>query len=225
MPHGPVNVLQAAVDVVGRANVQALLEIGVPRLRQIRHRQRALEHFLLEVVAQHDVHRISELIGIHADEAALHANEMAVQVLLAPLLAAHLQVLVEQRLQVRDERAAAAQVHLEQQRLAFLEREAAVAAHRLIAPLRRQPEVVHGVAGLVHRAEQSRERIDRIEARGHADVAGHALGERMLALIEPAAVERKAKAFSTSSASCRWRTTLNLPLNGTGARSACTSMA
>ena len=51
------------------------------------------------------------------------------------------------------------------------------------------------MAGLVHRAEQSRERIDRIEARGHPNVAGHALRERMLALIEPAAVERKAERF------------------------------
>src|ERR1700733_14705854 len=51
------------------------------------------------------------------------------------------------------------------------------------------------MAGLVHGAEQSRERIDRIEARGHPDVAGHALRERVLALVEPAAVERKAKRF------------------------------
>ena len=54
-----------------------------------------------------------------------------------------------------------------------------------------QAHVVHGVAGLVQRAQQSGERLGGIEARGDAHVAGHALGERMFALIETAAIERK----------------------------------
>jgi hypothetical protein len=65
-----MDVLQAALDVVGRADVEALLEIGVPRLGQIRHRQCALENFLLQLIAQHDVHGIGELVRIHADQAA-----------------------------------------------------------------------------------------------------------------------------------------------------------
>ena len=80
-----------------------------------------------------------------------------------------------------------------QQRLALLERHAAVAPDRLVAPVLRQAEVVHRVPGLVQRAEQAREHVIGIEARGDADVARAALGEGMLALIEAAAVERESR--------------------------------
>ena len=85
---------------------------------------------------------------------------MTVEIGLVPFRTAHLQILFQQRPQVLHEGAAAAQIHFEQQRLALFERQAAIAADRLIAPLERQTQVVHGVTGLVHRAEQSRERID-----------------------------------------------------------------
>jgi len=77
----------------------------------------------------------------------------------------------------------------------------------------------------VHRAEKTRERIAGIETRRDSNVPGHAFREGMLALVQPASIEREAEAFNTSSESWRWRDTLNLPVNGMGARSACTSMA
>ena len=120
---------------------------------------------------------------------------MPVQVILAPFLAAHLQILLQHRLEVLHEGAAAADIHFKEQRLALLEREAAIAAHRLVAPLERQSQVVHGVSGLVNGAEQTGERIIGVEARGDADVARYAFGEGMLALIEPPPIEWEPQGF------------------------------
>ena len=55
-------------------------------------------------------------------------------------------------LQELQERPTAADDHLQQQRLALLQRHAAVAANRLIRKLRRQPQIVHRMAGFVQRA-------------------------------------------------------------------------
>ncbi len=113
------------------------------------------------------------------------------QVLEFPLRTGRAVVFLQQGLQVAQERRAAADDHLQQQRLAFLERHAAIAAHRLVAPARRHADVVHRVSGLVQRAEQTGERVCGIVARGEPQVADHALGEWMLALVEPSLVEGK----------------------------------
>jgi hypothetical protein len=191
MPDRPVDVLQAALGIAAGPQPETLVEAGIPGLRELGDGQRAVEDATLEVVAHHDVHRVGEFVGVHADLPAAHTHQLPVQVLLAPLRAADLHCLLDQRLQVLHERAAAAQVHLEQQRLAFLERETPVMTDRLVAPLLRQAEIVHRMAGLVDRTEQAAEQVVGIEARGDAHVAGNALGERVLALVEPAAVERK----------------------------------
>ena len=81
------------------------------------------------------------------------------------------------------------------------------------------------MAGLVQRAEQTRERLVRIETRGDADVARHAFGERMLALIEAAAIEREAHAFMTSTMSALCLPGGNLPVSGGSGRVSCTAMA
>ncbi len=189
----PVHVLQAALGVVHRAQTEARLEPLAPRAGQVAHRQRTVEDVLLEVEAQHDVDRVGQFVGIDADRAPTHVHQGAVQILDLPLRARHAVVLLEQRPQVAQERPAAPDDHLEQQRLALLERHAAVAADRLVAPGLGQPEVVEGLAGLVQHAHQAREGLLRHEARGHPHVAAHALGERVVALVEPSAVEGEAE--------------------------------
>jgi hypothetical protein len=100
-------------------------------------------------------------------------------------------MLLQQGPQIFHERAAAAHIHFKQQRLALLEREAAIAADGLIPPLLRKPQVVHRVAGFMHRAQQSAERVDQIEARSDSNVSRHTLGKRVFAFVQAAAVERK----------------------------------
>ena len=187
-----MNVLQATLDIVGRTDPQPLLHPGIPRLRQVAHGELAAQQLLLQLVAQHDVQRIRELVGVDANEAAPHPGEMPIDAVDVPLRSAHTEMLRQQRLHVAHERPAAAHDHFDEQRLALLESHAAVAADRLILPILRQPEVVHRMARLVQRAEQARKDVIRVEARGHADVPGHAFGERMLAFVQTAAVEGKA---------------------------------
>ena len=45
------------------------------------------------------------------------------------------------------------------------------------------------MAGLVNRAQQSGKRINGVEPRGDADVARHAFGKGVLALVQPAPIE------------------------------------
>src|SRR3977135_1286612 len=99
------------------------------------------------------------------------------------------------RLHVAHERPAAADHHLDEQRLALLESHAPVAAYGLVAPLLRQAEVVHRMSGLVQRPEQAGEDVVGIEACGDADIARHAFGERVLALIQSPPLEGKTDAL------------------------------
>ena len=119
-------------------------------------------------------------------------DQPPIEILRLPFRTTDREMLVEQRTQVLHESAAAADDHLEQQRLALLQGHTAIATDGLIAPGLRQTEVIHRVTGLVHRAEQAGEGIGAVEARRDADVAGNAFSEGMLTLIEPATVERKA---------------------------------
>src|ERR1700676_804787 len=53
-PGRPVDVLEDAVGIVGDVSPQVLLEAGVPNLRQLRHRQPALDQLALELEPEHD---------------------------------------------------------------------------------------------------------------------------------------------------------------------------
>src|SRR5256886_14251619 len=129
--HGPVDVLQAAFDVVGGANPEALPHAGPPRFRQITHRQFRGEQLLLQLVAQHDVQRVGELVRVDPDQSAPHPREMAVDVLHVPLRSARPEMLRQQWLHVAHERAAAADLYLDEKRLAFLASDAPVAPYGL----------------------------------------------------------------------------------------------
>src|SRR5690606_10763953 len=109
------------------------------------HFQLAVEDFFLELVAKHDVHRIRHFVSIDANQTATHTREQSIQILDLPLWPGYAADLLEQRLQVFEERAIAANDHLEQQRLALLDRHAAIASNRLTAPRLRQANVVHRV--------------------------------------------------------------------------------
>src|SRR6185312_5225699 len=146
---------------------------------------------LLELVSEQDVQRVRELIGIDADQAAADPREIQIDVLRVPFRTGDSEVLAEERGEVGHERTAAAHEHLEHERLALLECHAAVAPDGLIPPLLRQAEVVHRMTGLMQRPEKTREKVGAVETSRHADVAWYALGERVLALIEAAAVERE----------------------------------
>src|SRR5262249_12868556 len=82
---GPVNVLQAPLEVIRRTDSEPLLHAGVPGLREVPYRELSGEQLLLQLIAQHDVQRIGELVRIDTDQPALHPRQMAVDVLDVPL--------------------------------------------------------------------------------------------------------------------------------------------
>src|SRR6516165_12764871 len=131
----PVNVLQAALEVIRGANAEALLHAGIPGFPQVAHRELTGKQLFLQLVAQHDVERVGELVRVDPDQPALHPREMPVDVLDLPLRPARAEMPGDERLHVAYEWAAAAHHHFDEQRLALLERHPTVPPHRLVAPL------------------------------------------------------------------------------------------
>src|ERR1700680_3348838 len=81
----PVNVLQYALRIVRRFDPYTLLHSGAPCRWQIAYRELPAQEFLLKLVAQHDVQRIGELVGVNSNQAAPHARQMRIDILSLPL--------------------------------------------------------------------------------------------------------------------------------------------
>ena len=141
-----------------------LLEAFAPGLGQVAHGQRAVEDPLLEFEAQHDVHRIGELVGIHADRRRAAREPGPVQVVDLPFRAVDAEALLEQRAQVVKERPAAADRSSRAAATGSPPAPCHVAADRLVAPRLGQAEVVERLPGLVQHAHQAREGFLRDEA-------------------------------------------------------------
>ena len=67
--HRPVNVLKAAQPVFLDLEPEPFAHHGVPHVRQVRDAQVALEHLLLDLIPDHDVEVVGDLVGFHTDEA------------------------------------------------------------------------------------------------------------------------------------------------------------
>src|SRR6185437_5222541 len=126
------------------------------------------------------------------NQSTAHASEMSVDVLDAPFRAADAEMPDDERLHIAHEGAAAADDHLREQRLTLFQGHAAVAADGLIPPVLGQPEVIHCMAGLMQRAEQTREEIVGIESRGDPNIAGDSFREGVLAFVHAATIEGEA---------------------------------
>src|SRR3546814_13661479 len=74
-----LDVLQTAAPVVGRADAEQPLQAVAPGVREIPEIEVALDHRLLQPVAQDDVGRVGDLVRVHADEAPLDPRAGAVE--------------------------------------------------------------------------------------------------------------------------------------------------
>src|SRR6185437_10704652 len=126
---------------------------------QVTHRKRTAQELLLELVTQHDVQGIRELVRVYTNQTAPHTREVRIDVVDVPFRPADAEVFRDERLHVTHEGAAAADDHLGEQRLTLLQGHAASAANGLVTPVLRQAEVIHRVAGLVQGSEQAREEV------------------------------------------------------------------
>ncbi len=119
----PVHVLHATVCVLARGGQpQIALHGVVPCLGQVGHREGAVQQLAFQLEAQDDVERVGDLVRVHADVAACHPGDVAVQVVSRPggVGFAAAEVPADHWRQKADEFAAAADLQLHQQRLAFV---------------------------------------------------------------------------------------------------------
>src|SRR5690606_21842683 len=84
---GPMDVLQAPVAHVLRANADELLHPVVERAGEVPHLEVAADHRTLEPVAQDDVQRVRDLVGVDANEASLDLRDVTEDRLVAEALA------------------------------------------------------------------------------------------------------------------------------------------
>src|SRR6202021_892795 len=98
--------------------------------------------------------------------------------------------LLQPRIKVLPEAAAAGDHVLPQPRLAFMDACGNTTSKRRAFERRADALLVHGVAGLMERGEQRIAQIVLLDARGNAHVAGGEFGaKRMMGKIEPPAAE------------------------------------
>src|SRR5512146_2236466 len=109
--------------------------------------------------------RIGDLVGIDADEAALDPRVEAVEILALPFGSAASEGLAQQRRHEIVKRARAANLHLDQERLAFVDSHAARLADGLAPPSLRQPALIKRVAGFVQHAHERAAKISFVIAR------------------------------------------------------------
>src|SRR3546814_4663605 len=100
---------------------------------------------------------IGDLVGIDADQARPYPGIDPAQVGFFPGRTAAAKGLAQDRRRPAEEFVAAADLHLDQQALALVQRHAARLADRLVAPGFRQAEFVERMAGFVRSEEHTSE--------------------------------------------------------------------
>ena len=99
--------------------------------------------------------RVDDLVGLDADETALDPGAEATKVFGRPGLAFAVEGVAHDGGGVFEEIARAADLHLDQQRLAFVDAHAERVPDRLAAPVFGQPGFVQRVPGLVQHAHDT----------------------------------------------------------------------
>ena len=146
----------------------------------------ALDQGELELEAQDDVEVVGRLVGLHADQAAVHGVHAAVELVHRGAVEPAGQVRREPRQRPGAERAAAPDQVLPQAALRLVHAERHGRAERAAGEPAGDAGLVEPVAELVQRAEVGAAEVVQVVARGDAHVAGRdPLGERVRRDVEP----------------------------------------
>ena len=144
----------------------------VPGLGQIANAERSGDQRDFELVSEHDVQMIGDLVGRDPDHAGPHDIDVAVEAL--GIEPPHR--VGEQFLQAREhivpERAAAADMVLPQPRLGFLQSHARGFGEQRVAIVGIEALIVEAVAALVQRRQHRRRQVGLVDADGEANVVG-----------------------------------------------------
>src|SRR5690606_4104448 len=131
------------------------------------------------------------LIRINANEAGLHLLIEPENIVGLPRRSRSAERSPDFRQREAEEVRAPGELHLDEQRLTFMQRHAAGEADRLRSPAFGQPLLIKRMAGLVQRAHQALRKVIALVAGGKADVIGNAAGKGMMADVKPAVLEIK----------------------------------
>jgi hypothetical protein len=180
----PVDVLEAAQRVAWRRDPQQAAQPLRPGPGEVGDVQRALDHGALQPEAQDDMGRVGQLVGVHADEAALdpapEPGQVGGRVGLGVAAVAGLELAAEKG----KEAVRPAGLHLDDEGLRFMRGHPGGLAHGLAGESLGQATLIQGMAGFVQHAEQRLGRIGLAVEGGEADVSGRAAAEGMQAFVE-----------------------------------------
>ena len=179
----PVHVLQAAQRVGGHVEAEVALVALVPQAGDVGRAGLAAHEQLLDLVADDDVERVGELVGLGADEARLGAVHGEVELVGAHPIEAAREMLAQRGEQHRREGLAAADVVLEEAALTLVDTARDAAVQHGVVVGRVDVLLVHGVAALVQHRVDVADDVVLVDVRGDVGVAAaDGVGEGVLGL-------------------------------------------
>ncbi len=137
--------------------------------------------------------RIAHLIGIHPDKAGLYTGTETNQIVDGPGIAFAAKSIFYYRCGIAQKFSSPADLHFDQQGLAFVDAHAPRLTHRLTAPRLGQAPFIHRMAGFVQNPHQSRGKVIFIVTGGNPDVIRNPAAEWVQADIQTPMLEIKAQ--------------------------------
>ena len=191
-PQGPVDVLQAALEVAVGRDAKVFLGKSVPDGRDLGGRHRPVDHLLFDLEPQHYMEVVGDLVGFDPDERGRDHVDGLVPVLQGDLAKGregplHLGHVMD------PEGPAAADHVLPYPRLRFMDAQGGARAHGCMVVLLERSLLVEPVPGLVDAGKEPGPEVVGVVPGRYPDVLGLAHGERMHGHVEPAGVEAVAQ--------------------------------
>jgi hypothetical protein len=165
-----------------------------PTGRDIIHFDLTINQCAFNLIAQHNMRRITHFIGIDANVARLHALVPGNKVLFAKGgLAA--ETGMYGREQMFQEGVTATKLHFKEQALGFVDCRGARQRDGLTRPGTRQVLLIAGMTGFVNHAKQRAQQFVFVIARGDTHIFWHAAAERVRANVQTTGVKIEAEHF------------------------------
>src|ERR1700724_2070755 len=150
----------------------------------------AFEQFQLQIETHHYMEVIGDLVGIRADQRALHLVDRAIEGLEPNLSELVEEGIPQNRVKVFPEGAAAADHIFPKPRLALVYAPRCSRSERRALKRSGDTLLVKRMTGLVRGCEQRVAEMFLVDAGGNSDVSPGELGaERMTGLVEPPAID------------------------------------
>jgi len=195
-----MNILQAALRVIGWRDAQKILDRTVPGARQIGDRQIARHHRALQPKAHDDMRRIGHFVGIDANQRAFDVAPKTAEILHLVRFRIATETGVQRPAQPVEVGVVAAGLHFNDQRLALMDAHSGRFSNRLAHERGRQAAFIHRVAGFVDHRHDRLTEICRVVTRGDAHIRWDSAGKRVGRPVQPRMIEIEADSFRDTAA-------------------------